>query len=83
MTYSSLTLPPLKQNSTEHTYGAKPNSFHMDQYPNMVIVPVIYIMPMWTDIIIPFIKINLSTESIFPSKCEVLRFLNQIDVAIL
>ena len=35
----------------------------MYQYPNMVIIPVIHITPMQTDIIIPFIVINLSTES--------------------
>ena len=52
MTYSSLTLPPrmlvainvhvnLKGNSTEHTYEVKPNSFLMDQYLNMGMIPVI------------------------------------------
>ena len=44
----------------------------------MVIIPVIYIMPMWTDATIPFIIINLSTKSIFLSKYEVLGFLDQI-----
>ena len=59
MTYSSLTLPPktlavinvhvdLKGNSTEHTYEVKPNSFPMDQYLNMIIIPVIHITPIWT-----------------------------------
>ena len=83
MTNSSLTLPPrmlavinvhvdLKGNPTEHTYEVKPNSFLMDQYPNMVIIPVIHITPMQTDTIIPFIIIHLSTESIFLSKHEVL-----------
>ena len=54
MTYSSLILPPrilavinvyvdLKGNSAEHTYEVKPNSLFMDQYPNMVIIPVIHI----------------------------------------
>ena len=54
MTYSSLTLPPrilavinehvyLQGNSTEHTSEVKPNSLLMDQYPNMVIIPVIHI----------------------------------------
>ena len=91
MTYSSLTLPPrtlavinvhvdLKGNSTEHTYEV--NSFLMDQYPNMVIIPVIHIMPVWTDTIIPFIIINLSTESISLSKHEVLGFLEQVDTEI-
>ena len=52
MTYSSLISPPrmlavinvhvdLKGNSTQHTYEVKPNSLLMDQYPNMVIIPVI------------------------------------------
>ena len=88
MTYSSLTIPPrtlavinvyvdLKGNSTEHTYEVKPNSVLMDQYRNMVIIPVIHITPMQIDIIIPFIVINLSTESISLSKCKVLRFLDQ------
>ena len=60
MTCSSLLLPhrtlvvvsvhvDLKENSTEHTYEVKPNGFLMDQYPNTVIIPVIHIMPMWTD----------------------------------
>ena len=58
ITYSSLTLPPrtltvinvhvdLKVNSTEHTYEVKLNSFLMDQYPNMVIIPVIHIRSTW------------------------------------
>ena len=93
MTYSSLTLPPrmlavlnfyvdLKENSTVHTYGVKPNSLLMDQYPNMVIIPVIHITTMQTDTIIYFIVINLSTKSIFLSKCEALGFLDQTDIEI-
>ena len=85
MTYSSLTPPPrmlavinihedLKGKSTEHTYEVKPNSLLMDQYPNMEIIPVIHITPMWTDTIIPFIIINLSTESVFLSKHKALGF---------
>ena len=64
MTYSSLPLPPrmlavinvhvdLKGNSTEYTYEVKPNSLLMDQYPNMVIIPVIHITPKQTDTIAP------------------------------
>ena len=90
MTYSSLTLLPrtlavinfhvdLKENSTEDTLKVKPNSLLMDQYPNMVIIPVIHIMPMQTDTIIPFVIIHLSAESISLSKHEVLGFLEQID----
>ena len=90
MTYSSLTLPPrmlavinvhvdLKGNSTEHTYEVEPNSLHMDQYPNMVIIPVIHIMPIWTGTIMPFIVTKMSTKSIFLSKCEVFGFLDQTD----
>ena len=93
MTYSSLILPPrmlavvsvhvdLKENSKEHTYNVKPNSFLLDQYPNMVIMPVFHIMPMWTDTTIPFIIINLSTELTFLAKCEVLGFLDQVDTVI-
>ena len=48
----------------------------------MVIIPVIHISPMQTDTIVPFIIINLSTESIFLSKCEVLGFLDQTDTKI-
>ena len=44
----------------------------MDQYPYMVIIPLIHITPMWTSIITLFIIINLSTKSIFLSKHEVL-----------
>ena len=50
----------------------------LDQYPNMVIIPVIHIMPMWTDATIPFILINQSTKSIFLSKHDILGFLYQI-----
>ena len=93
MTYSSLPLPSrmlavinihvdLKETSTEHTYEVKQNSLLVDQYANMVIIHVIYIMPVQTDTIILFIIINLSTESIFLSKCEVLGFLDQIDTEI-
>ena len=57
MTYSRLPLLPrilavinnhvgLKENSTEHTYEVKPNSFLVDQYSNTVIIPVIYITQM-------------------------------------
>ena len=88
MTYSSLAMPPrilvvinvhvdLKGNSTEHTYEVKPSSLLMDQYPNMVIIPVIYTTPTQTDTIIPFVVINLSTESIFLSKHKVLGFVDQ------
>ena len=48
----------------------------------MVIIPVIHIIPIWTDTINPFIIINVSTESIFFSKCEVLGFLDQLDTGI-
>ena len=54
----------------------------MDQYPNMVIMPIIYITPMWTESSIPFIIINLSTESIFHSKCHISGFLDQMDTEI-
>ena len=50
----------------------------MDQHPNMAIIPVIQIITMQTDTIIPLIIINLSTESIFLSKCKVLGFLEQV-----
>ena len=93
MTYSSLTLPPmvlavlnvhvyLKKNSTEHIYDVKLNSFLMDQNPNMVIILVINIAPMWTDTIIPFITINPSTASTFLFKCEILGFLDLTDTEI-
>ena len=79
----NLTLPPrtlakinvhvdLKVHSAEHTYEVKPNSLLMDQYPIVVVMPVIHIMPRWTDTIVSFILINFSTESIFLSKYEVL-----------
>ena len=54
----------------------------MDQYPNMVIIPVIHITPMQTDTIIPFVVINLLTKSIFLSKHKILGFLDQIDTEI-
>ena len=86
MIYSSLTLPrmlavinahvDLKGNSTEYTYEVKPNNPLMDQYPNMVILLVIHMIPMWTDTIFPFILISLSTDSIFLSKHEVIGFLD-------
>ena len=93
MTYFSLTLPPrtlavinvyvyLKGNSTEYTYKVNPNNLLMDKYPNIVIIPVIHITEIQTDTIIPFIVINLSTESIFLSKYEVFGFLNQTDTEI-
>ena len=54
----------------------------MDQYTNMVIIPVIHIKPMGSDIIIPFVIINLSTESTFLSKGDILGFLDQMDTEI-
>ena len=51
-------------------YEVKPNSLLMNQYPNMVVIPVIYITPKQTDTIGPFVIIKLSTESIFPSKLK-------------
>ena len=71
MTCSNLTLLPrtlavinvhvdLKVNSVEHNYEVKPNSLLMDQYPNMVVMPVIHIMPRQTDTTIPFIVIDTS-----------------------
>ena len=76
ITYSSLTLPPrtlsvinvhedLKGNSTEDAYQVKPNSFHMDQSPYMVIIPVIHITPVQTNTISPFIKICPLNQSFF------------------
>ena len=93
MTYSSLNLHPrmldvinvyvnLKGNSTEHICEVKPYSLLMDEYPNMVIIPVIHIIPPQTDTIIPFVIISLATESIFISKHEVLEFLDQTDAEI-
>ena len=89
MTYTNLILPPrmlvvlsvyksLKENSSEHTYEVKPNKFLMDQYPNMVVIPVIYMMPMWTDITTIFIITNLSMKPIFLAKCKILGFLNHV-----
>ena len=71
--YSNLILPPrtlavvsvhvgFEENPSEHTYRVKPNSFLMDQYPNLVIIPVIYMMPMPTDTTILSVIINLSLE---------------------
>ena len=93
MTYSSLTLPPrtlvviivhvdLKEDSTEHTYEVKPNNLLMDQYPNMVIRPVIHITPKQMDSIAPYIIIKLSNKSIFLLKHEILGFLDQTDTEI-
>ena len=93
MAYSSLTLPPrtlavinvhvdLKGNSTEYTYEVKPHSLLMDQYPNMVILPVIHIGLKQTDTMAPIIIINLATESIFLSRHEILGFLDQTDTEI-
>ena len=76
MTYCNLNLLPRtlavinihmdsRVNSAEHTYEVKANSLLMNQYPNMVVMPVINKTPRQTDTIIPFIVINLSTESIF------------------
>ena len=56
MDHSSVTLPPrmfavidvcvdLKGNSMQYTYEVRPNSLLMDQYPNMLIIPVIHITP--------------------------------------
>ena len=70
LAYSSLTVPPrilavidvhvyLKGNSMEHTSKVKPNGLLMDQYPNMVIMPVIHIMPKQTDTVVPFVIINM------------------------
>ena len=54
----------------------------MDQYHNMGSIPVIHMTPLQTDTIIPFILINLSAESIFLSKHEVIGFLDQTDTEI-
>ena len=92
MTCFSLILPPRTlvvvyvhvdlKNSTEHTYKVKLNGFLMDKYPNIVIMHVIHIVPMWTDTPIPFIIIILSTKCTFLSKSEVLGFLDQTVVEI-
>ena len=63
----------LKVNSVEHTHEVKPNSLLKDQYPNMLVITLIYITPRWTTTIILFIVVNLSTESIFLCKCKILR----------
>ena len=54
----------------------------MDQYPNMVIIPIIHITPKQADTISPFIIINLSTKSIFLPKHDSLGFLDQTDTRI-
>ena len=93
MTCSSLILPhrtlavvsvhvDLKESSTKHTYAVKPNSFLVDQYHNMVIIPVIHIMQMWADNTIPFVIINLSTKPIFLAKHEGLGFLDKANIKI-
>ena len=93
MTCSNLTLLPrtltvinvhayVKVNSAEHTCEVKLNILLMDWYPNTVVVPVIHITPSWSDTSIPFTIINISTESIFLSKCAVLGFLELVDTEI-
>ena len=85
MTHSNLALPPrqltvknvyveLKVTYVEHIHKVKPNSLLMDQYPNMVVMPVIHVTSRWTDTIVPFVVISLSTESILLFKCEDLGF---------
>ena len=93
MTCSNIILPPrmlaivsfymdLKENSTEHTYKVRPNGFLMDQYPNMLITPVIHITLIQSDTTISVIIINPSTKPIFLVKCEVLGFLDKTDIEI-
>ena len=72
----------MKGNSTEHAYEVKLNSPIMDQYPNMVIIPVIHITPKQIDTIVSFVIIKLSTTIIFISKHEILGFLDQRDTEI-
>ena len=48
----------------------------------MVIIPVIHISPKQTDSIVPFVIINLSTESVFLSQCNMLGFLDQTNTKI-
>ena len=48
----------------------------------MVVMLVIHIMPRWTDAIILFIVINLSTECMFLTKCVILGVLEPLDTQI-
>ena len=77
LTHTNFSLPPrilailnawveLRGNPQDHT-----------QYPSMVVMPAIHISPKWTATIILFVLVNLSTESIFLSKNEILGLFGQ------
>ena len=91
--YSSLTLPPrmlvvnnvhvdLKEILQNIPTKLNQTSLLLGQYPNMVIMPVIHIMPKQADAVVPFVINNLSTKCIFLAKCEILGFLDQTDTEI-
>ena len=67
----------LKGDSIENTYEVNPNSLFMDQYPNMVTIPVIHMTLKQADTIGPFVIINLSIEPIFLPKHKILGFFDQ------
>ena len=79
MTYSYLPLPPRMlavinahvdlKGTLQNTPMKSNQSLLMDQYPNMVIIPVINTTPKQTDTVVPFVVINLSSKSIFHYKC--------------
>ena len=52
----------------------------MDQYPNLIILPVIYIVNEPMTKIIPFVFINLTIESIYLHKNEGIGFLGETTV---
>ena len=84
--HSNLMLPPrtlailkvhikLRGNPQKQTYDIKLSSLLSDQYLSMVVTPAIHITPNQSHAVVPFVLVNLSTESIFQSKNENLGFL--------
>ena len=63
-------------------YKVKSNSVLMDQYPNLVVIPAIHIVTEHVNTTVPVVLINLSTESIFLDKNEILGFLDKVHVEI-
>ena len=65
----------LSPEQSRHLYEIKPNYLLTNEYPNLCIIPMIHNVDLHKTKNVPLVVINLSTDSIYLSKGEIMGFM--------
>ena len=63
-----------------HLYDVQPSHTHINEYPNMVLIPTIYKVDSPCAATVPCVLINLATGDICLTKGKMLGFLVEMDI---